>query len=129
LRRLEPLLSESVAVLVLELGANDALAGADVRVIEQNLSAAIDAAQARGIRVLLCGMETPPLHGLNYSVAFHSIFPRLAQQKSVSLVPFLLAGVALAPGLNGPDAVHPNAAGAQRIAETVWPYLRPLLQP
>jgi acyl-CoA thioesterase-1 len=79
--------------------------------------------------VLLCGLEVPPVHGWSYTVAFHSLFPRLARRHAVPLVPFLLAGVALNAELNGPDRVHPNAAGAQQIADTVWPYLRPLLQP
>jgi acyl-CoA thioesterase-1 len=72
-------------------------------------------------------MEAPPLHGIEYSLSFHEIFPRLAQQYSIPLVPFLLMGVILNPDLNGPDFIHPNAAGAERIAATVWPYLRPLL--
>jgi acyl-CoA thioesterase-1 len=56
------------------------------------------------------------------------LFPRVAATSGVPLVPFLLDGVALVPSLNGPDLVHPNAAGAQKIAETVWPYLEPLLR-
>ena len=72
-------------------------------------------------------METPPTHGLDYSIAFHFVFPSVAQRFSVPLVPFLLNGVALDPELNGADGVHPHAAGAERIAETVWTYLRPML--
>jgi acyl-CoA thioesterase I len=128
LRRIEPLLARDVGVLVVALGANDGLRGVDVSTIEKNLSAIIDVAQARRIRVLLCGMEMPPTHGWDYTVAFHHLFPRLAQQYAVTLVPFLLAGVALVPGLNGPDGIHPNAAGARRIADTIWPYLEPLVQ-
>jgi acyl-CoA thioesterase-1 len=127
LRRLEPLLAGDVGVLVVALGANDGLRGVDVSTVERNLSAIIDAAQGRGIRVLLCGMETLPTHGWDYTVAFHYLFPRLAQQHAVPLVPFLLAGVALAPDMTGPDGFHPNAAGARRIAETIWPYLEPLV--
>ena len=115
-------------VLILEAGANDGLQGVQVATLRRNLTSMIERAQARNIRVLLCGMETPPTYGLDYSVAFHFIFPTLAQQQSVPLVPFLLAGVALAPDLNGSDLVHPNAAGARRIAETVWTYLGPMLQ-
>jgi len=128
LRRLDPLLTSDAGVLVVELGANDGLKGVPVSTIEQNLLAIVQRARERNVRPLLCGMETPPTYGLDYSVAFHFIFPTLAQQQSVPLVPFLLAGVALAPDLNGPDLVHPNAAGARRIAETVWTYLGPMLQ-
>jgi acyl-CoA thioesterase-1 len=127
-RRLSPLLASDVAVLIVALGSNDGLAGIDVDTIEGNLSTIIDTAQKAGVLVLLCGMEVPPVHGWSYSVSFHSLFRRLAARYSVPLVPFLLAGVALVPELNGADGVHPNAAGAQRIADTVWPYLEPLLR-
>jgi len=126
-RRLEPLLTGDVGILVLELGANDGLRGLPPATVDDNLSAIITVAQRRNIRVLLCGMETPPTHGLDYSIAFHFVFPSVAQRFAVPLVPFLLNGVALDPELNGADGVHPNAAGAERIAETVWTYLRPML--
>lgn len=129
LRRVNRLLTDDVGIMILELGANDGLRGVPAATIEANLSSLVGLARDRNIRVLLCGMETPPTHGLDYSVAFHFVFPSIAQRFSVPLVPFLLAGVALDPALNGADGVHPNAAGAERIAETVWTYLRPLLQP
>ena len=128
LRRVAPLLQADVGILILELGANDGLQGIDIAVIQQNLSAIVELARATGIRVLLCGMETPPTHGLNYSLAFHDVFPSAARQYGIPLVPFLLAGVLLVPELNGPDFVHPNAAGAQQIAANVWPYLEPMLR-
>jgi acyl-CoA thioesterase-1 len=74
-------------------------------------------------------METPPSHGWDYTIGFHKIFPRLAARYDVPLVPFLLAGVALDPALNLDDAIHPNAAGARRIGDTVWRYLEPLVRP
>jgi acyl-CoA thioesterase I len=128
LRRFDQSVPDGTRILILELGANDGLRGVDVTTLEHNLSTMIERAQTRGIRVLLCGMETPPLHGWNYTVDFHRVFPRLAQKYNVPLVPFLLEGVALNPDLNGDDEIHPNAAGAQRIAETVWPYLQPIVQ-
>ena len=127
LRREDPLLATDVGIMVLELGANDGLRGLPTTTIDENLTAIVGLAQRRNIRVLLCGMETPPSHGLDYSLAFHFVFPTVAQRFSVPLVPFLLNGVALDPALNGADGVHPNAAGAERIAETVWAYLRPML--
>ena len=114
-------------ILVLALGANDGLRRIQISTIEQNLSAMVERAQSRGIRVLLCGMETPPAHGWNYSLDFHRVFPRVAERYRIPLVPFLLAGVALDPQMNGEDGFHPNRAGARRIAETVWPYLEPLV--
>jgi acyl-CoA thioesterase-1 len=128
LRRFDQAVAPDTRVLVIELGANDGLQGLAIETIESNLAAIIERAQARGIRVLLCGMETPPMNGWSYTLDYHRLFPRLAQRYAVPLVPFLLAGVALNPDFNGADEIHPNAAGAQRIADTVWPYLEPLLQ-
>ena len=128
LRREADVLASDLSVLILELGANDGIRGAPASTIADNLSTLITAAQRRNVRVLLCGMETFPTYGLDYLLAFHSIFPTVARNLSVPLVPFLLEGIALDPAFTGPDGVHPNAAGAQRIADTVWPYLLPLLQ-
>ena len=113
---------------MLELGGNDGLRGVDISTIEKSLSTMIERAQARGIRVLLCGMEVPPNHGWDYTVAFHRVFPRVAARYNVPLVPFLLAGIALNPEFNGDDLIHPNAAGAERIADTVWPFLHVLVE-
>jgi acyl-CoA thioesterase-1 len=126
-RRFQNALTDETKILVLELGANDGLRGVDVGTVEANLSRMIETAQSRGIKVLLCGMETPPLRSWNYSVAFHRIYPRLAEKYRIPLVPFLLQGVALNPDMNGDDGIHPNAAGARTIADTVWSYLEPLL--
>lgn len=127
-QRIDSTLTNDTRILVLELGANDGLRGAATATVEKNLSTIIERAQARGIRVLLCGMEAPPLHGLSYSLEFHRLFPRLADRYNIPLVPFLLAGVVLNPEFNGEDDIHPNAAGARVIADTVWPYLQPLVQ-
>ena len=127
-RRLDDALTTDTGVLVLALGANDGLRGVDIATVEKNLSAIIERAQARGIVVLLCGMETPPMNGWDYTLAFHRLYPRLAAKYAIALVPFLLEGVALNPDMNGQDSIHPNAAGAARIADTVWPYLQPLLR-
>lgn len=122
LRRIDYALAGRPRILILELGANDGLRGVDVAAIEKNLATMIERAQARGTQVLLCGMETPPLRGWSYTMAFHEIFPRLATRYKVPLVPFLLEGVALRGDLNY-DGIHPNAAGAKMVAENVWSYL------
>jgi acyl-CoA thioesterase I len=127
LRRLESVITVETGVLVLALGANDGLRGLPIATVEQNLGTIIERARERGIRVLLCGMETPPHHGWDYTVEFHRLFPRVAERYGIRLVPFLLAGVALNPDLNGRDGIHPNAAGARLIADTVWPYLEPMI--
>lgn len=127
-RRLDDVLGTNVQAIVIALGANDALRGVDLGIVERNLRTILDAAKARGMRVLLCGMETPPSYGWRYTLGFHNLFPRLAREYEVPLVPFLLEDVALISAMNGPDGIHPNAAGAKRIAETVWPHLEPLLR-
>jgi acyl-CoA thioesterase-1 len=125
-RRVDALLGPDVGVLVLALGANDGLRGVDLDSIEENLGGITERAQAQGIAVLLCGMETPPLHDFDYSFGFQNLFPRVASQYRVPLVPFLLSGVVLDSDFTS-DGVHPNRAGAERIADTVWPHLAPLL--
>jgi len=127
LRRFEPLLDGDVRVLVIELGANDGLRGVAVAQVKANLSRVIEAAQARGITVLLCGMEALPVHGWDYTVAFHNAYAELAKQYDVPLVPFILMNVIGNRDLMQPDRAHPNAAGARAIAENIWPYLKPLL--
>lgn len=126
LRRFEYALAGNPRVLILELGANDGLRGVDVQSIEKNLATMITRARARGIQVLFCGMETPPIRGWAYTSAFHDIYPRLSARYNVPLVPFLLDGVAFRGDLNY-DGIHPNAAGAKMVAENVWPHLDRLL--
>jgi acyl-CoA thioesterase-1 len=115
-------------VLILEAGANDGLQGVPVATLRQNLTSMIERAQSRNIRVLLCGMETPPTHGFQYTIDFHRIFPDLASTYDVPLMPFLLMGIVGLPEYNLGDRVHPNARGAQLIADNMWPYLEPLLR-
>ena len=128
LRRMDDVLRERPSILILALGANDGLRGVEPGAITRNLSTIIERAKQADVRVLLCGMETPPLRGWAYTLAFHNVFPTLARNHDVPLVPFLLAGVALNREMNIDDMVHPNAAGARRIAETIWPFLEPMLR-
>jgi acyl-CoA thioesterase-1 len=129
LRRLNEVLGGDPAIVIVALGANDGIRGVPTATVTRNLSEIIERAQTRGARVLLCGMETPPINGWNYTVAFHHVFPDLAAKYNVPLVPFLLATVALNPEMNGDDLIHPNAAGARQIADTIWPYLEPMITP
>ena len=127
LQRFERLLDGDVRVVVIELGANDGLRGVAVSQVKENLSRVIEAAQARRITVLLCGMEALPIHGWDYTVSFHNAFVELAKKYDVPLVPFILMNVIGNRDLMQPDRAHPNAAGARAIAENIWPYLKPLL--
>src|SRR5215204_2013134 len=127
-RRLSAALTPDARILIIELGANDGLRGIEIAEVEKNLSTIIERAQRQGTRVLLCGMMVPPRYGWQYAIDFARVFERLAVRYDVPLVPFILQGVALNPDLNGPDGIHPNAAGARRIADTVWPFLEPMVR-
>jgi len=128
LRRFDAAIEGNVRVLILELGANDGLRGVPVERLKSNLSEMIEKAQARGITVLLCGMEALPIRGWDYSVAFHNAYRDLAKQYEVTLVPFVLMNVIGDPRLMQPDHAHPNAEGARAIADKIWPFLEPILQ-
>jgi len=115
------------AVLILSLGANDGLRGQDLEHTRSELAGAIDLALESGVRVLLAGMQLPTNFGPDYRQRFARLYPELAEEKRVALVPFLLEGVAAHPELNLPDGIHPNAEGHLRVAENVLPHLLPLL--
>jgi acyl-CoA thioesterase-1 len=129
LRRMSWLLEEPVAVLVLELGANDGLRGLDVQELEDNLQEALDLTRARypNAALVIAGMEAPTNMGPRYRDQFRAVFPRVATENDATLIPFLLEGVGGVVELNQDDRMHPTAAGHERIAETVWSVLEPLL--
>ena len=122
-RRLAQALRGDVRVLIVAIGANDGLRGVPVATVKANVIRIIETAHARGISVVLCGMEALPNHGREYSVAFHEAFRDVAAQFRVSFVPFLLQDVITNPAMLLPDRAHPNPAGARRIADNIWPYL------
>jgi acyl-CoA thioesterase-1 len=125
-RRLQAALGDRPDILILALGVNDGLRGVPVATVRRNLEQIIEAAQRQQVAVLLCAMEALPLHGWQYTVDFHNLYADLAAKYDVPLVPFLLLGVLGKSELMTADGVHPNAAGARVMANTVLPYLRPL---
>jgi acyl-CoA thioesterase-1 len=128
LARIDWLLRQEPDVLVLELGANDGLRGLSLAQTRANLDAIIDRSRTAGARVLLLGMKIPPSYGADYSNAFESLFVDLAESNDVALMPFLLAEIAADPEFNQADGIHPNAAGHQRLAAAVAPYLEEILR-
>jgi len=128
LSRLDWALDGDVRVLVVALGGNDGLRGLPVEQLKRNLATIIERAHARGIAVILAGMEAPPNYGREYIVAFHKVYPALASQYHVPLVPFLLQGVAGSDALNQRDGIHPTAAGARIVAANVWTVLKPVAE-
>ncbi len=121
--RLDWVLAERPELVIVELGANDALRGLDPAQTYDNLDDVVTRLQARGIGVLLAGMLAPPNLGREYGEAFRSIYTRLAEKHNVMLYPFFLDGVAAARRLNQRDGLHPNAAGVGIIVEGITPYV------
>ncbi len=130
--RLAPLLTLlKPALVVIELGGNDALRGLPLKSTEDNLSAMTEAALKSGAKVLLVGMQIPPNYGATYAEQFNGVFEKVARAHKVALVPFLLKGVA-----DGPDAmrmfqndrIHPKEEAHPAMLANVWPALRKLLQ-
>jgi len=122
LSRLGWLLGQHPDVVVVALGANDGLRGLPLSEIETNLREIVRRSKAAGARVLLVGMRMPPNYG-PYADDFAALYPRLAKELDVSLVPFLLAGVGGIRGLNQADGIHPTAEGQEIVAKNVLPYL------
>ncbi|MCH8557817.1 MAG: arylesterase [Balneolia bacterium] len=130
LRRIDWILRRPVDVFVLELGGNDGLRGIDPDVTRENLSGIMTKVREANpdVRILLTGMEAPPNMGDSYTTRFREIFPELAREYDVPLMPFILEDVAGIPELNLPDQIHPTAEGHEIIAQNVWEYLKPVLE-
>jgi acyl-CoA thioesterase-1 len=126
--RLDWALGDHPDLVILELGANDALRGIDPKLAYANLDKILARLTASGAKVLLTGMLAPPNWGRDYQQEFAAIFPTLADKYQVPLYPFFLDGVATDPSLNQPDGLHPNAQGAALIAAKVAPYVERLLK-
>lgn len=130
LRRVDWLLQQPVAVLVVETGANDGLRGLSADTLRANIQAILDRARQLqpSARPVLLGMRIPPNYGRAYSQQFQSVYAELARVNRVTLIPFLLEGVGGVNALNQSDGVHPTAEGQRQMAETVWRGLEPVLR-
>jgi acyl-CoA thioesterase-1 len=129
LRRVESVLAPNVRILLVALGGNDALRGLSATQTRENLAAIIEGSLQRGVRVMLAGMEAPTNLGEDYRTAFRGAFTQLASEYRgrISVVPFLLEGVAADPALNQADGIHPNEQGAKLVAEHLYPTLRDMV--
>jgi acyl-CoA thioesterase-1 len=115
------------AIVILELGANDGLRGLPLGPTAANLRAMVDLARRRGARVLLVGVRLPPNYGTAYTREFQALYPALAKQAGLALVPFLFEGFAAWPEMFQADGLHPTAAAQARLLDNVWQGLAPLL--
>ena len=127
LKRLDWYIKGKPNYLVLALGANDGLRGLELKNTKKNLSQIIVKAKSHGMKVILVGMKMPTNYGSPYREKFEKLFPELANEYQLPLVPFLLEGVGGVSRLNLADGIHPNAQGHQKMAETILKVLRPLL--
>ena len=127
LRRLDWALEGDVRVLILARGANDGLRGLPPNQMKKNLDTIIERARERNVTVILAGMEAPPNYGADYTASFRRVYHDLARDEQLVFLPFLLENVAGDAALNQGDGIHPNARGAEIIADAMWKVLRPVL--
>jgi acyl-CoA thioesterase-1 len=125
--RLPTVLAMHPVVAIVEFGGNDGLRGLPVDAARVNLALIIQGLQNAGITVVLAGMTLPRNYGAEYIGSFDKIYPELAKQYKVTLIPFILDGVGGNPALTQADGLHPTAEGAQIVAENVLKYLKPIL--
>lgn len=125
LSRLDWFLEEEPYLFVLELGGNDGLRGIALSETKKNLLAIVDKVQAKypNTKIILAGMQIPPNMGQAYTDEFKAIYPAVAKEKNITLIPFLLEGVAGNPALNLPDGIHPTEEGHRLVLETIWPFI------
>jgi len=129
LRRIgEDLRRHKPSIVVIELGANDALRGQPVIGMRKNLEEIVRLVRQARAEPVLVGMMIPPNYGIDYAAQFHRMYGSLAKKQDVPLVPFLLEGIADKPDLFQADGLHPTAAAEPRVADNVWRVLKPLLE-
>ena len=129
LARIDPILTaQNPAILLLQLGANDGLRGLSPIEMKNNLAEIVRRAQKAGAKVILLGMKIPPNYGKRYVERFYNVYPQLAKELDIPLVPFLLEDVALNKDLMQADGLHPNAKAQPILADKIEPYLFPLLK-
>jgi acyl-CoA thioesterase I len=127
LRRVDWALKNKPDIVIVALGANDALRAQDLASVHANLDAIVTRFQKAGARVLLIGMEVPPNYGARYASDFRKLYAEVARKRGVAFMPFLLDGVAGNPALNQSDGIHPTVEGYRIVVDRLWPYLEPLL--
>ena len=127
LARLDWSLPDNASAVIIELGANDALQGVPPEGTKQALAKIIKTVQARGLPILLAGMEAPPNMGKDYADQFRAIYVDLAERYHVLLYPFFLEGAAMNDGMTQGDGLHPNAKGVAAIVENILPKVEELL--
>ncbi|WP_368620599.1 arylesterase [Paraburkholderia sp. BR13444] len=116
------------SIVIVELGANDALRGVPLSTTEANLRTIIEQAQQGHAKVVLVGMYVPPNYGPDYTQKFHGLYGQLSKEFHLPLVPFLLAGIADKPDMFQADQIHPTQQAQPLLLNNVWPAVKPLLR-
>ena len=126
LSRLDWFLEDEPDIFVLELGGNDGLRGIKLTETKSNLLKIIDKVRSKfpDTKIILAGMQIPPNMGQEYATEFTEMYPAVAEEKDVTLIPFLLENVGGIPELNLPDGIHPTEEGHKIVFETIWPYVK-----
>ncbi len=120
LDRIEEYTSDiDIDMIILGLGANDMIRRISPNQIESNLRKIIEIVKTKKIKIILAGMKASPINGLGYKKKFDDIFPKLAKEYDLDLIPFLLEKVALNPKLNQRDGIHPNYEGAKLVSQNI----------
>ncbi len=129
LRRIDWVLQRDIDIIVLELGGNDGLRGIDLSSTKENLQQIIDKAKAKNpdVEIILAGMQVPPNLGTDYTQEFQNLYPELAKENNLILIPLILDKVGGKDEYMQPDQIHPNVQGHKVVAETVWDVLSNLL--
>lgn len=127
LQRIDWLLQQKPAIVILAIGGNDGLRGIDPALTEQNIEALVRRIQASGAVVVLPGMEMVRNLGDAFTGDFRAIYPRVAERTGAILMPFLLEGVAADPALNQPDFIHPTAEGYAVVVKNLLPFVEQAL--
>ncbi|SMO77902.1 arylesterase [Gracilimonas mengyeensis] len=129
LRRIDWVLQREIDVMVLELGGNDGLRGIELSSTKQNLQQIIDKVQAKypEVQIILAGMQVPPNLGQEYTREFQTIYPELAEENDLPLIPMIMDKLGGDEDLMQSDGIHPTPKGHRVIAETIWERLKPML--
>lgn len=127
--RVDWILQQPVDIFILELGGNDGLRGIEPEASYKNLKSIVDKVQAKypDAQIILAGMQAPPNMGPDFTQKFRDMYPQLAREENLALIPFLLENVGGIPALNLQDGIHPNVEGQKIVAENVWEVLEPML--
>src|SRR5437773_2052516 len=127
LRRVDWALKNKLDVVIVALGANDAMRGQDLASVRANLDGIVARFQKAGARVLVAGIGVPPNYGRRYAADFRRLYVEVARKRGAAFMPFRLDGVAGDPRLNQGDGIHPTAEGYRIVVDHLWPYLEPML--